>query len=300
MSRSIVFGGSGFLGSHVADALTKVGQEVTVFDIARSSYLTDGQRMIVGDILDEEAVAEAVQGHDYVYNFAGIADLDDAKERPGDTVLLNVLGNVNVMEAARVAGAKRFVYASTIYVYSQKGGFYRCSKQASEAYVEEFGRHRSLDYTILRFGTLYGPRATDTNAIYRYLAQGVKEGRITCEGTGEEIREYVHVRDAAELAVAILDEEYRNRHIIITGHNPTKLRDMINIIQEILGESVDVSFAEEQSRAHYRYTPYSYTPSIGHKLVSNCYVDMGQGLLECLEDMFGESEHTDADREHGR
>ncbi len=281
-----MFGGSGFLGSHVADALVAAGHSVTIFDIRPSDYLRDGQTMVVGDILDATAVQSAVAGHDCVYNFAGIADLDDARTRPTETARLNVIGNINILEAARCADVRRFVYASTIYVYSQKGGFYRCSKQASEAYIEEYQRHHDLDYTILRFGTLYGPRSTDGNSIRRYLEQGVKDRRIECDGTGDEIREYIHVRDAARLAVEILDDEYRNRHIIITGHNPTKLRDMINVICEILGDDVATEFGGEQNPAHYTYTPYSYSPSIGDKLVSTCYVDIGQGLLECLDDMF--------------
>jgi len=284
--RSIVFGGSGFLGSHVADALLDAGHEVTVFDVRESTCLTEGQHMVVGDVRDLDSVCSAVAGHDYVYNFAGIADLDDARTKPVETVELNVVGNLNIMEAGRKASAKRFVYASTIYVYSQKGGFYRCSKQASEAYIEEYQRHYGLDYTILRFGTLYGPRATAANSIYRYLKQGVEDRRIECDGTGTEIREYIHVRDAASLAVDVLADEYSNRHIIITGHNPTKLSDMINVIREILGDDVEAVFRGEQNPAHYSYTPYSYNPSVGNKLVSNCYVDMGQGLLECLDDMF--------------
>lgn len=284
--HSIVFGGSGFLGSHVADALTDAGHAVTVFDIRPSRYLREDQTMILGDITEREAVLQAVAGHEFVYNFAGIADLDDARTKPVETAQLNVIGNINIMDAARVEGARRFVYASTIYVYSQKGGFYRCSKQASEAYIEEYQRHYDLDYTILRFGTLYGPRATNANSIYRYLEQGVKNRRIECDGTGEEVREYIHVRDAARLTVEVLDEAYRNRHIIITGHNPAKLRDMINVIREILGADVVAEFRGEQNPAHYSYTPYSYSPSVGHKLVSTCYVDMGQGLLECLNDMF--------------
>ncbi|MDD2752850.1 MAG: NAD-dependent epimerase/dehydratase family protein, partial [Candidatus Omnitrophica bacterium] len=73
-----VFGGSGFLGSYVADSLTQRGHDVTIFDLKRSDYLLPKkQKMVVGNILDEKAVSRAVKGADYVYNFAGIADLDD-------------------------------------------------------------------------------------------------------------------------------------------------------------------------------------------------------------------------------
>lgn len=77
--KIIVFGGSGFLGSHVADKLTDYGYDVTIFDLVKSPYLRKNQKMIIGNILDEEQVREAIKGNQIVYNFAGYADLDTAK-----------------------------------------------------------------------------------------------------------------------------------------------------------------------------------------------------------------------------
>src|SRR5206468_647643 len=96
-----------------------------------SSYLLPGQHMVVGDILDAAAVRQAVVGCDVVYHFAGFADLDEAATKPQETIQDNILGTAIVLEAAAEAGVKRFIYASTIYVYSNLGGFYRCSKQAA-------------------------------------------------------------------------------------------------------------------------------------------------------------------------
>ena len=129
--KAIVFGGAGFLGSHVADALLRKGYEVTVFDKKESEYLQNGQAMIIGDILDKQQVADAVKGCDYVYNYAGIANLDDASTRPMDTVMLNIVGTCNILDACVEHHVKRFVYASSFYANSEKGGFYRCSKQAA-------------------------------------------------------------------------------------------------------------------------------------------------------------------------
>lgn len=285
--KIIVFGGSGFLGSHVADVLTNEGHSVTIFDLRPSSYLQSGHRMYIGDILNPEQVLDVVNGHDVVYNFAGIADLDDATTKPIDTIRLNIEGNANILEACRQTDIGRFVYASTIYVYSNKGGFYRCSKQASEIYTEEFDRKHGLDFTILRYGTLYGPRADERNSIYRYLKLAMDTGCVFCSGTGEEMREYVDVRDAARLSVKVLDNEYRNRHIIISGHHPMKFKEMIFMIKEILGKDIKIEFTGDKNPDHYSYTPYSFTPKVGHKLVNHCYVDMGQGLLECLHEMYG-------------
>jgi UDP-glucose 4-epimerase len=283
--KAIVFGGSGFLGSHVADCLTATGYKVTIFDLHESPYLLSEQRMIIGNILDQKAVFDSVENQDVVYNFAGIADLDDATTRPIDTVQHNIMGNINIMEAAIKAKAEKFVYASSIYVYSQKGGFYRCSKQASEVYIEEYQRRFGLDYTILRYGTLYGPRADSRNSIYRYLKEAFDTGRLKCDGTGEEMREYINVRDAARLSVEILNNEYRNKHVIITGHHPMKFKDMLFMIREIMGKDISIEFSKEENQDHYNITPYSFSPKIGHKLVSHYYLDMGQGLLECLHEI---------------
>ena len=284
--KVIVFGGSGFLGSHVADFLTNAGHAVTIFDIKSSSYLQSNQLMYIGDILNPEQVLDAVEGHDVVYNFSGLADLDDATTRPVDTIRLNIEGNTNILEACQSCHIDRFIYASTIYVYSDKGGFYRCSKQAAETYIEEVNRKYGLDFTILRYGTLYGPRADERNSIYRYLQEALIKGSVVCSGSGEELREYIDVRDAARLSVAILDDEYENQHIIISGHHPMKFKEMILMIQEILGKEIKIELLSKENPDHYTYTPYSFTPKVGQKLVNHSYLDMGQGFLECLHEIY--------------
>ena len=79
------------------------------------------------------------------------------------------------MDACLKHNIKRFIYISTIYVYSKDGGFYRCSKQSAEHYVEEYKKTFNLDYTILRFGSLYGPRANATME-YRIVKHAIEKG----------------------------------------------------------------------------------------------------------------------------
>jgi len=286
--RAVVCGGSGFLGSHLADALTDRGVQVTIFDRRPSPYLRPGQRMVLGDILDPDAVKPVLAGCDYIYHFAGLADLDDATTQALETVRLNIMGTVTLLDAAVQARVKRFIYASTVYVYSALGGFYRCSKQAGELYVEEYQQRYGLDYTILRHGTLYGPRADARNSLYRYLRQGLIEGRIEFTGSREDRREYIHVRDAARLSVDVLADEFRNQHILLTGQDPMKVIDLLQMIREILSGAVTINFASQPNTAHYVMTPYSFLPKVGHKLVSTRYHDMGQGLLECLHELHAE------------
>jgi len=283
--KTVVFGGSGFLGSHVADALSAHGHSVTIFDLKPAPYASGTQQVVIGDILDRAAVAKVVRKADVVYHLAGIVDLDDATTKPLETVQQNIAGTVILLAEAAQAGVKRFVYASTVYVHSQLGGFYRCSKQAAELYIEEYERRAGLDYTILRYGTLYGPRADSRNSVHRYLQQALREKTIRFPGTGEEMREYIHVRDAARLSVEILVPVYRNQPIIITGPYPMKARDMLGMIQEILDRSIRIEYAEPLNDAHYTRTPYAFTPRIGNKLIGTSCVDMGQGLLECLHEL---------------
>lgn len=286
--KAIVFGGAGFLGSHVADALQKNGYEVVIFDKIHSVYQTCKQCMIVGDILDKQQVLDAVEGCDYVYNYAGIADLDDAATRPVDTVLMNVMGTCNILDACVTHHSKRFVYASSFYANSEKGGFYRCSKQSAELYIEEYQRKFGLDYTILRYGSLYGPRADHHNGMKRMIAEAMTSDTLHCAGMAEDTREYIHVVDAAELSVEILDSKYANQHLQLTGHESYSRERIVALISEILNKKFTVIYDSSESELHYKVTPYTYKPHINYKLVSTCYHDLGQGMIECMQEIENE------------
>lgn len=288
--RVIVFGGSGFLGSHCADALTSAGHEVKIFDIEESPYLKQGQEMVIGDILNESAVNSATEGCDVVYNFAAIMDLEEAEKRPLDAVKYNVLGNSVILEAARRAKTKRFVFASSMYVYSESGSFYRSSKQACELFVENYWQIYELPYTILRYGSLYGSRADKRNIVYQFLNQALIEGKIVYSGTGDEQREFIHVEDAARASVEILRKEYENEYIILTGRQSMRMKDFLNMIKEMMGNKIDIEFEKTEFEKlvpvpHFQITPYFFNPKIAKKLTMNLYTDLGQGILSCLAEI---------------
>jgi UDP-glucose 4-epimerase len=286
--RVVVTGGSGFLGSHVAEALSRQGYQVVVFDRRPSPYLLPDQTMVVGDVLDYDALAKAMIGADFVFHLAALADLNVAHKRPLDTVQVNVVGTVNCLEAARQARVRRFMFASTVYVYSRSGGFYRCSKQACEAHIEEYQRSYGLPYTILRYGSLYGPHADESNGVYRLLLQALN-GQIRHVGRPDDSREYIHVEDAARLSVEALAKKYANQHLVLTGHHPIRLHDLFTMFEEILGRPVVVDYlTSEEPDSHYRVTPYAFNPRVGRKLTANYYVDMGQGLLQILDQLYRE------------
>ena len=290
---AVVFGGSGFLGSHVADALQEAGWTVRICDIADSPFLASGQEMVRCDILDPAAVAKAVAGATVVYNFAGLADIDEAQNKPVDTVKLNVLGNTHILDACQREAVRRYVFASTVYVYSERGSFYRASKQASERIIEAYQERFGIPYTILRYGSLYGRRADRRNGIWRILNAALTQGEVTYSGSGEEQREYIHVRDAALLSVKALDPEFANQHVILTGPYPCRVRDLMEMVREMLGGKPAVRFENKPVSGHYTITPYNFLPRVGRKLVGESYTDLGQGLLDCLAEMH-EQAHPEA------
>jgi UDP-glucose 4-epimerase len=283
--KVVVFGGSGFLGSHVCDALSASGHDVVIFDLVESIWRHPEQTYIRGNILDLEAVRVAVQSAGAVYNFAGIAELDFALQRPFEVAQANILGNLNIMEASRDAAVERYVYASTVYVYSREGGFYRCSKHACELFIEEYQRTYGLNYSILRYGSLYGPRSNQTNGVYRIVRRALEEGKILYEGHPDALREYIHVEDAARSSVEMLKPEYKNAHVMLTGHKPMRVYDFLHMLGEMMGIEDSVRFIENHHVGHYVRTPYSYNPKIGLKYSPPFHVDLGQGLLNLVEEV---------------
>jgi len=290
MSKSkkvVVFGGSGFLGSYVADALTEKGYDVTIFDKNESKFSNQKQKMVLGDILNKEQVNDEVKNSIYVYHFAGLADINEAKQNPMETITSNVLGTANILEACKNNNVERFVFASTIYVYSNLGSFYRSSKQACELIIENYFDEYNLNYTILRYGSLYGRRANQFNFIRAALTQALLDKKIDRKGNGEEIRDYIHVKDAAKASVDILTGEFDNSHIMIKGEQTIKVKELLSMINEIFGNNIKINFSKESLyESHYKLTPYSFRPRVAKKFILNTYHDLGQGLLDTVYDIY--------------
>lgn len=296
MTRILVTGGSGFLGSHLVDVLVGQGHDVRVLDRVRSRWLDSSVASVIGDINSPSCLTEAVANREVVYHLAGFSDLNAAKTRPIETVEANILGTVRLMESMRLAGIERLLFASTAYVYSRQGGFYRCSKQACESYIEEYARVFGMRYTILRFGSLYGPRADASNGVYRLLRTAMTAGKISYSGGPDDIREYIHVEDAARLAAELLSTQFESQHVMLTGHSSTRAAELFMMFQEILGRRLEIEYAQSTSpeSGHYAVTPYAYTPRPGKKMVTTSYVDMGQGLLRMVEEIDQELAATGA------
>jgi len=293
--KILVTGSSGFLGSHIADALDDAGYKVTLFDLNKSQYKRKSQDEIIGNILDYKDVLDAISGHDVVYHFAAQADIESSGVDPTNTIKANIIGTQNILQASLDQKVSRILFASTIYVYSELGSFYRVSKQACEKIIEEYKKEFGLNYTILRYGSIYGPRANHFNSITNMLIQALTNNKIVRRGDGEEIREYIHVKDASELSVKGLEDNFANKHLIITGNQKIRVKDLLNMIREIFQEKIKIEFGKEEELHHYQITPYSFKPEVAKKLTPITHYDLGQGLLDLLYEINKEFEAKNND-----
>jgi UDP-glucose 4-epimerase len=294
MNKVVVIGGSGFLGSHTADVLTERGYRVVIYDQKKSRWIRDNQEFVAGDVLDSEELNDVVRGAKFLYHFAGTADIGEAKKNPFETININVMGATSIAQAAVENKVERFVYASTMYVYSPYGSFYRASKQAAETIIEAYSEQFGMEYTFLRYGSLYGPRSQQWNGLRKYVEQVVREGKLVYPGSGNERREYIHVSDAARLSVDILDQQHKNQAITVTGHQILNSNELIDMIFEISGLPQKVEFSGANTiNEHYEMTPYRFTPKKAKKLIPEEFIDIGQGILELVEEIHGLIEKED-------
>ncbi|MFT6699529.1 MAG: UDP-glucose 4-epimerase [Porticoccaceae bacterium] len=288
MKKVLVFGGFGFLGYYLLKELLSRGYEVVVADIKDDSEFKDIVHYLHCDISDQKQVDAVFQNQNYdiVYNLAGFANLDFSIKAPLKTMQLNIIGNMYVLEACINANIKKFVYASSAYAMSNKGSFYGISKLASEKIIEEYHEKYDLDFTILRYGSVYSERDYDNNYIYNLVKKAVIENVIDHKGDGNEIREYIHAGDAAKLSVDVIEsDKFNNVHVILTGTERIKRSELFNMINEILNNKIEISYNYNYNN-HYKFTPYSFEPSLSRKLTANPHIDMGQGILECIRSVY--------------
>ena len=283
--KIIVTGGSGFLGSHVADELSKRGHDVTIFDKKKSKWIRPDQKMYLGDILNANDLENVIKGADVVFHFAALADLDEALKRPIEAANINISGTVLALELSYKYKIKRFIHASTIYVNSSEGGFYRCSKKAAEDFVEEYHNIFGVDYTVLRFGSLYGERSDNTNGVTNIINRAIVNDEISYMGSKAFVREYIHVLDAAKASADVLKDKYKNQHIILTGKKKIKVHDCLKILAKILKVSKKIKFLNKKYIGHYTISPYTYKLKVGKRFPFSSQIDFNKGLLKLVNNI---------------
>ena len=137
MKKIVVFGGAGFLGSHMVDYLNcKYKNRVFSFDLKPHSSLP-AEKNIIGDISDKELVKSALKGTHTVFNYIAVSDIEECIRDPLKAAQINICGNAVLMEACIEEKVHRFVFASSVYAESSLGGVYRTTKMASESLIKD-------------------------------------------------------------------------------------------------------------------------------------------------------------------
>lgn len=242
---TLVIGGAGFIGSHVVDALLAAGGEVRVLDdlsVGRTDRLPlqdPNLELRIGDVMDPATVAQAMDGTARVLHLA--SQPPRANRDPYEAELANVLGFVNVLDAALLRGVSRVVYASSAAVYGQGEDAARREEDAAapvsaegqarlvmEAYADFYAREHGLSTLGLRYFNVFGPR--QHRGIVPALIERIGHRRpALLYGDGQQTRDFIHVEDAARLTLAALDATATGTCNVGTGER-TSLRELVRLI----------------------------------------------------------------------
>jgi UDP-glucose 4-epimerase len=259
-----VTGGSGFIGSHVVDHLLSAGHEVVVLDHRVRPHRSDVRFEDV-DILDLSSLIAATRGVDALCHLAAVSNVDYAHKYPVYTVNLNVLGTTLVMEAARTNGLKQVIFASTVWVYTgtrcqgeltedspfylpDAGHVYTSSKIAAEMIIQNYGKMYDQNFTILRYGIPYGPRMREELVIPIFVRRALRGEPIKIKGSGKQYRNYVYIDDLARAHTLVLGNPVAYGQVYnLEGKDPVTIRELAEIIQEIVGSTVPIETTEQRS-----------------------------------------------------
>ena len=267
--RALVTGGAGFIGSNLVDALLERGDDVSIVDDLSSgkesnlvAALDRGARLHRADIRDAEAVAEIAgrERPELIFHLAAQIDVRVSVARPAYDARTNIEGTINMLEAAREVGARRFVFSSTggaIYgetdvVPTPEGhdprpmAGYGQSKFCAEAYLGLYERLHGMSTVALRFGNVYGPRQDphgEAGVIAIFTGKALSGGQPKVFGDGRQTRDYIYVGDLVDAIMAAGDADVGGAINIGTAEETTVL-ELIDAMREAAGKSED-EFAPE-------------------------------------------------------
>lgn len=253
-----VIGGSGFIGSHVVDKLVAAGHEVTVFDIMKPQR--DDVRHIYIDITDlSKTCVSLAGGYDAAYMLAAMADVNDVYKSPVESEQVNIMGVANVLEAARRTEIKRVILASTVWVYeaaeqkkvdenallqpARVNNVYTAAKISAELLCQAYQKLYKQDFTILRYGIPYGPRARGGTVIALFVRKASKNEPLTILGDGLQYRNFIYVEDLADGNVAALKKEAINQTYNLDGVRQVTIKEIAETVKKLIG-NVAIEYKE--------------------------------------------------------
>ncbi|MBP1622391.1 MAG: epimerase [Acidobacteria bacterium] len=261
--KTVVAGGSGFIGSHVVDALIEKGCEVLIYDLEAPHY---GQKcaFVRGDTRDIDRMTQVLKSGDVVYLIAAEANVNRFYESPLFSNDITANATLSVLEAARRTGVARVILASTEWVYGSlpEAGeeyitedtpytdnpdhIYTSSKIAAELFCKNYRSLYGVNYTIMRYGIPFGERArpeTVTPIFIRRIARGEP---ITIHGNGSQSRQFIYVKDLARGNAACLNPAAENQIFNLNGKKRISVIQIVKTIEEILGKKASVTFVEDR------------------------------------------------------
>jgi len=271
MAMWLVTGGAGFIGSHVVEALVERGERVRVLD-----DLSTGRRenlaavagqvdLVVGDVRDLAAVSQAAAGVDVFVHLAAVASVQVSVENPRLALEVNVTGTLNVLEAARSVGARRFVLASSAAVYGDHTALplkeelahrplspYAMSKAAGEGLCLAYTASYGLPTVALRFFNIYGPRQDPRSPYSGVISIFVERMRQELPpvifGDGRQTRDFVYVKDLVEaILLAGEREEAVGGVLNIAGGRETTVLQLAATLNQVLGTDLTPTFGPPRS-----------------------------------------------------
>ncbi|MDD8043256.1 MAG: SDR family oxidoreductase [Verrucomicrobiota bacterium] len=266
-TRVLVTGGAGFIGSHLTEALLRAGHSVRVLDDLSSgrrenlANLNGDIDFIEGDICDAATVKRAVAGVDTVFHQAAMASVPRSVERPRETNTVNIGGTLELLCAARDAGVRRFVFASSSSIYGDNPVLpkseemalspispYGLQKQAGEQYVCMFHRLYGLETLAIRYFNVFGPRQnpeSDYAAVIPIFITRLLQGRApTVYGDGEQSRDFTYVENVVRANMLCMDAPSGavGRAYNVACGERYSLNDLLRMINAELGTLTEAEY----------------------------------------------------------
>jgi UDP-glucose 4-epimerase len=248
--KILLTGGAGFIGSHLCKALLDAGNEVAVFDnlsAGKKENVDARAKFVMGDICKKDAISSAAKGHDAIFHFAAEPSVLKSFEDPAATRRINVLGTENVLEAARRAGAKKFVFASTSAVYGEAKAMptpeeaptvpisnYGISKLEGERLGAKYAPEYGIDFLTLRYANIYGPLSTH-GVMYDFYCK-LKKNPLKLEilGDGKQSKSYLYISDAISATLAAFSHSSSGFDAYNIGSRSQT--DVVSIAKMLCGE----------------------------------------------------------------
>lgn len=274
MSKIVITGGAGFIGSHIGERCAKEGHEVVLIDNLDDYYsrqlkeeniecvLARGKATFVhGDIADLELLRKVIDKDvDFVYHEAAQAGVRISVQNPFKPNDVNVLGTLNVLQASLEADVERLINASSSSVYgkveylpfdekhpTQPVSPYGVSKLAAEHYCRVFYDVYGLPTVSLRYFTVYGPRMRPDLAISIFTRKMLKNEKITIFGDGTQTRDFTYIDDIVQANKKLLDSSEADGKVMNIGSgNRISINDLAMNLKEIIGSSSELIYAELQ------------------------------------------------------